>query len=110
MTVKTTTYRQLCQYGASHYHARLITQGLTPIGIQNRAYLYCLNDVIAALRSYLERPRLKAQTRTTLQAVLVDLLRQLDNVIAAPFGLSTDEKISFYVHQILARKPHPRSQ
>ena len=110
MSVQTTTYRQLCQYGASSYHARLITQGLTPIRVHKRTYVYPLNTVIAAIRSYLERPRLTEQTRATMQTVLEHLLQQLDNVIVAPFGMSPEERISFYVHQILGDSPHPKFQ
>ena len=105
MPVKTITYRQLCQYGASSYHARLLTQGLTPIGVQRKNYLYCLNDVVAVIRSYLERPCLKEQTRETLHTVLERLLQKLDNVIAAPFGLSPEEKISFYVPSDSRQQP-----
>lgn len=108
MSAKITTSRQLCQYGASPYHARLLTQGLTPVGVQNRTYVYDLSDVITTLRAYLERPQLKAQTRATLELVLHHLLQQLDNVIVAPFGLSLEERISFYVHQILDRGLHPK--
>lgn len=89
-----TTRIQLKGYGASQYQARLITQQLTPIDIEKRAYIYDLSDVILSIKKYLNNRRIKIQTRQKLESVLTVLLERLGNVVTVPFIRGTDPQLS----------------
>ncbi len=87
---KTTTRQQLQGYGATRYQARAVTQALTPVGKQGRAYAYALSDVIVSLRNSLQQSRIKLRTRAVLAVVLKALLERLNNVIEISFSLESD--------------------
>ncbi|MFM2430996.1 MAG: hypothetical protein RLZZ511_2209 [Cyanobacteriota bacterium] len=80
------TRQQLLGYGMSRYHAVSLTQTLTNQGkSSNHAYLYAVPEVIQSIRSYLERSRLKVQSREQLEKVLQQLIKQLGNLVNLPF-------------------------
>ncbi|WP_107668973.1 hypothetical protein [Cyanothece sp. BG0011] len=89
-----TTRIQLKGYGASQYQARIITQPLTPIGVNKRSYTYAVSDVISSTRIILENPRIHSSTRHQLEAILTSLLNRLDNVVNVPFIQGTDPQLS----------------
>lgn len=91
---KITTRKQLQGYGATSHQARSITKNLSPIHIESRTYAYPISDVIASIREYLKRPRLKTVTHQKLRAVLEALLQRLGNVIDVPFGQPINSEIS----------------
>ena len=91
---KITTRKQLQGYGATSYQARSITKNLSPIHVENRTYAYPISDVIASIRDYLKRPRLKTVTCEKLKAVLEALIQRLGNVIDIPFGQPINSEIS----------------
>lgn len=92
--MKTTTRSQLKGYGVSRYHAFVITKALTPIGKENRANTYALEEVISSLKEYLKRPRIKPKTLTLFESVLSVLFDQLDNIRKVPFVQATDPNLS----------------
>jgi hypothetical protein len=73
------TRNQLIGYGASRYHAKVLTQSLAPVG-----GAYPVRDVIASIRDYLKRPQINPQTRQALDSVLAALLKSLGNTTEAP--------------------------
>ncbi|MEP0871493.1 hypothetical protein NDA01_16915 [Trichocoleus desertorum AS-A10] len=91
---KITTRKQLQGYGATTYQARVLTQSLSPVATQGKTYTYEITGVIASIREYLQRPRIKLVTCQKLESVLEALLNQLGNIIAIPFGKSSDLEIS----------------
>jgi hypothetical protein len=93
-TSKTTTRRQLQGYGVSRYYAIALTKNLTPIARQSNAYVYTLSDVIKSLRDHLERSRIKAKTRQTLEQILQVFLERLGNVLEVPFGRANASEVS----------------
>ncbi|MBE9118632.1 hypothetical protein IQ249_22335 [Lusitaniella coriacea LEGE 07157] len=97
---KVTTRKQLQGYGATRYQAQVVTKNLTPVAKQNRAYAYALTDVITSIREYLQRPRIKATTRQTLEIVLQSLLERLGNVLQVPFTRGTDPELSQLAKQL----------
>ena len=80
------TRKQLQSLGLSPYLATAITKNLSPSLKKNRVHYYNLRDVISAIRSYLNRPRIKQQTRQLLTSILPVLLQRLNNVVAVNFG------------------------
>ncbi len=103
MPLKTITRQELQEAGASIYHARRITDALTPATVKGRTKIYALQDVIAEIRVQLAKSQNQPPTRQVLQKLLSQLLQRLDNVIEAPFGKSPEEKMSFYVYRILGQ-------
>jgi tRNA/tmRNA/rRNA uracil-C5-methylase (TrmA/RlmC/RlmD family) len=89
-----TTRKQLQGYGATRYLATRVTKNLTPINTKTRAYVYLLNDVIKAIRDYLQRSRIKPKTARTLTIILKLLLERLGNVIEVPFDRPTNPEIN----------------
>ncbi len=88
---QTTSRRQLQGYGLSKFQSRAITQQLVYCDRQGQAYLYELREVIASIRDYIQRPRVKQSTKTKLATVLDLLLQRLDNVTPGLFGAETTE-------------------
>lgn len=86
---KLVTRPQLKGYGASSYHARIITKNLIPVTKQGRANAYLLNDIITAFKDYLKRPRIQPKSKENLKQVLEELLKRLGNVLEAPFTQKT---------------------
>lgn len=84
MDTSTTTRKQLRGYGASRYLARKVTEPLDPIGKAGSAYVYALDQAIAAIRDYSERSRIHSETKQTLNNILSELLPRLDNVVNLP--------------------------
>ena len=97
---KLTTRRQLQGYGASSYHAEVITKNLTLVAKQGRTYIYAVSDVIVSIRDYLQRPRVKPTSRQVLEGVLQALLERLNNVVEVPFGCATDPEINKLARQL----------
>lgn len=97
---KLTTRRQLQGYGASSYHAAMITKNLTLAAKQGRTYIYAVSDVIVSIRDYLQRPHVKPTSRLVLEGVLQVLLERLSNVIEVPFGRATDPEINKLARQL----------
>jgi hypothetical protein len=90
---KSTTRKQIQGYGATTYQARALTQSLLPTNKEGNTYTYEITDVITSIREYLKRPRIKPVTRQRLESVLKALLDRLGNVVALPFGQSSDSEI-----------------
>jgi len=99
-TEKVTTRLQLQGYGATRYQTEAITKNLTSVSKQDRAYAYAVSDVIASIRDYLQRPRIKLTTSQSLKAVSQALQQRLNNVIEAPFGRATDPEINKLARQL----------
>lgn len=97
---KFTTRRQLQGYGASSYHAEVITKNLTLAAKQGQTYIYAVSDVIVSIRDYLQRPRVKPTSRQVLDGVLQVLLERLSNVIEVPFGRATNPEINKLARQL----------
>lgn len=87
------TRNQIQAYGMSKYQSQIITKGLISLGKKGQAYLYDLNDVILAIRQYIQRSRIKQYTRETLNSVLVTLLTRLGNTVEIPFDEGSDPRI-----------------
>ena len=77
----TTTRKQLRGYGASHYLARRLTRSLKPIAKSGNAYVYALDQVVTAARSYSEQARVQPTTKQILEQMLTQLVSQIDNVV-----------------------------
>ena len=77
----TTTRKQLRGYGASRYLARRLTASLAPIDKASNAYVYALEQVIAAVRDYSAKQRIQQTTRQVLAQLLSQLLARIDNVV-----------------------------
>jgi vacuolar-type H+-ATPase subunit I/STV1 len=99
-TEKVTTRLQLQGYGATRYQTEAITKNLTSVSKQGRAYAYPVSDVIASIRDYLQRPRIKPTTSQSLKAVSQALQQRLNNVIEVPFGRATDPEINKLARQL----------
>jgi hypothetical protein len=96
-----TTRRQLRGYGLSDYTARKVTQGLTPTDRQGSTYRYSISDVISAIRQALQNSRLKASSKSSMEAVLNSLLASLDNIIPGAFGQSSDPELGRLAQQLV---------
>ena len=90
---KTLTRKQIQAYGASKYQAQVITKELVSIDRYGRVHLYNLNDVVIAIRQYVQRSRIKQYTRETLNSVLLALLAKLGNIVEIPFEEGSDPQI-----------------
>ncbi|MFK8185414.1 MAG: hypothetical protein AB8B99_18720 [Phormidesmis sp.] len=77
----TTTRKQLRGYGVSRYLARRLTQALTPVNKLGNAYVYRLEHVIGATRTYQSNTRIQEKTRQLLEQVMTQLLSRVDNVV-----------------------------
>ena len=99
-TDQITTRKQLQGYGATRYQTTIITRNLAPVARQGRAYVYALNNVIEAIRDYLQRSGIQLKNRQTLQAILQVLLERLGNVIEFPFSRGTNPKIDKLAKQL----------
>ena len=97
---KTTTRKQLQGYGATGYHAKVLTSNLTPVAKKGRAYTYSINDVIVSIRDYLQRPRIKQTTSIVLESILQALLERSGNVIEVPFSRGTVPEINKLARQL----------
>ncbi len=95
-----TTRLQLQGYGLSPYQTRVVTKNLTPVGKHGRAYAYTLTDVIASIKYYLQNRRIKLTTKHSLEAVLAELLKRLNNVVEVPFGSATNPEINKLAKQL----------
>ena len=80
------TRKQLRGYGASRYLARRLTEPLAPIGKSGNAYLYALDQIVAAVRKYRSKSRLQHSTRQILEQLLTQLLTRIDNVVPLVSG------------------------
>lgn len=100
MSTQLVTAQQLCEQGLDVHQVQTLTQSLatTRVG-QQQGYL--LRDVIAKVRDSLAAGYWKDTQHERMRAVLSVLLQQLDNVIEAPFGLSRDQQINFYMQKLL---------
>jgi hypothetical protein len=87
------TRRQLRGYGCSVYLARQVTQGIKPMARVKSANVYPLSVVIAALRSYQQKSRIKQSTKTLIAQVLPELLARLGNVVQVPFAWQGDDEL-----------------
>ncbi len=101
MTMKTITRQQLCDQGLNEHQALHLTQCLTAHHVDGGIPIYCLRDVITEVRHYLTSSHLQPPQREAMSEVLASLLQQLDNVVVAPFGLSRDQQIGFYIQKLL---------
>ena len=101
MITETITCQQLCEQGLSQYQVRTVTQELVPIHSEQGISAYCLRDVIAEVRHYLQANRLPPLHREAVHDALISLLEQLDNVVAAPFGLCREQQIGFHIQKLL---------
>ena len=99
-TAQITTRKQLQGYGATRYQTTIITKNLNPVARQGKAYVYALNNVIEAIRDYLQRSRIQLKTRQTLQAILQVLLKRLGNIIEFPFSRGTNPEIDKLAKQL----------
>ena len=96
----TTTRKQLRGYGASRYLARRLTESLAPIDKAGNAYVYALEQVIAAVRDYSAKQRIQQTTRQVLAQLLSQLLARIDNVV--PLVPDSDEtEVSDVAKQLL---------
>jgi hypothetical protein len=96
------TRQQLLGYGMSFYHTRNLTQGLTVQGkSSDRAHLYALPEVIQSIRDYLERSRLKLQSRQQLEQVLQILVKQLGNLISLPLSRGEDSELGDMAKELM---------
>lgn len=101
-----TTRIQLQGYGASRYHAGRLTKEIEPVGCQGRSFAYAIADVITSIRDYLQNPRIKQETRQTLELVLQSLLGRLSNVVEVPFVKGHDaelSKLAKHLQKIMSR-------
>lgn len=92
--MQTTTRAQLKGYGLSDYLATALTKSLNPARKERNTHHYALNEVIASVRAYQERERVKPKTRHSLNALLNNLQERQDNLIAVPFTNGTDKELS----------------
>lgn len=98
---QTITRKQLQAYGMSQYHTQTITKGLTPVRKQGQAYVYDLSTVIAEIKNYTQRPRIKKSTCELLEGVLVNLLELLGNVLEIPFSSGSDPEVRKIVTRLM---------
>jgi lipoate-protein ligase A len=103
------TRNQLRGYGASRYHARVLTQTLNPVEKKGSAYVYSVREVIVSIREYLKRPRIKPKTRQILNSVLTALLKYLGNTTEVPFGQSQDLELTKLTKQLARAMSHTDS-
>ena len=78
----TTTRKQLRGYGASRYLARKLTASLAPVDKAGNAYVYALEQVIAAVRDYSAKQRIQQTTKQVLAMLLSQLLARIDNIVS----------------------------
>jgi hypothetical protein len=79
----------------SLYHTRSLTKGLVIQGkSDDRHHLYSLPEVIQSIRQYLEKSRLKLQSRNQLEQVLNILIKQLSNLVSLPFQQGRASELS----------------
>lgn len=88
-----TTRNQLKGYGATSYQAIVITKNLQPISKSNQTNIYCLPEVIASIKEYLEKPKISQKTRQSLNFLLPILITQLDNIVPAIFEKPVDREL-----------------
>lgn len=101
----TVTRKQLRSYSATRYLARKLTESLSPTGKVGLAYVYDLGMVIASIREYSGRSRIRPQTKQTLLKILEALLPQLNNVVDLPTG-NSPSKIGRLVQQAMKAMRH----
>ena len=97
----TTTRKQLQGYGASRYLARRLTTSLTPIAKLGSAYVYVIEQVIAAIREYKSNARIQITTKQVLEQIMAQLLTQLDNVIPITTAKGSQTEVSDVAQQLL---------
>jgi hypothetical protein len=91
--MQTTTRAQLKGYGLSDYLATALTKSLNPVRKERNTYHYAINEVIASVRAYQERERVKPKNRQKLNALLNTLQERQDNLITVPFTNGTDKEL-----------------
>jgi hypothetical protein len=95
LTQQQITRQQLRGHGMSLYHTRSLTKGLVIQGkSDDRHHLYSLPEVIQSIRQYLEKSRLKFQSRNQLEQVLNILIKQLSNLVSLPFQQGRASELS----------------
>jgi hypothetical protein len=92
--MQTTTRAQLKGYGLSDYLATALTKSLKRVKKERNTHHYAINEVIAHVRAYQERKRVKPKTRSCLNALLNTLQLRQNNLITVPFTNSTDQELS----------------
>ncbi|MGB3299991.1 MAG: hypothetical protein WBA76_17135 [Phormidesmis sp.] len=91
LSAPTTTRKQLQGYGASRYLARTLTASLTPTAKSGNAYVYALEQAIAAVREYSSKPRVRPATKQALAQIMAQLLTRLNNVVPLVANSKTTE-------------------
>ncbi len=99
-TTSTTTRKQLRGYGASRYIARRLTASLTPITKAGNAYVYTIDQVIAAIREYRAKARIQLATKQVLEKMMTQLLTRLNNIVPLVIASGTTE-VSDVARQLL---------
>lgn len=97
----TATRKQLRGYGASHYIARRLTASLTPIAKVGNAYVYTIDQVIAAIREYRLKARTQLATKQLLEQMMVQLLTRLNNVVPLVSAKDSTTEVSDVARQLL---------
>ncbi|MGF1603189.1 MAG: hypothetical protein ACFCU8_14430 [Thermosynechococcaceae cyanobacterium] len=107
MSTQIVTAQQLYEQGLDAHQVQTLTQNLATISATTSATSigqqqgYPLRDIIAKVRDSLAAGHWEVAQSERMHAILSVLLQQLDNVIEAPFGLSRDQQINFYMQKIL---------
>lgn len=97
----TTTRKQLRGYGASHYMARRLTASLTPIKKVGNAYVYTIDQVVAAIREYRSKAQIQLATKQLLEQMMAQLLTRLNNVVPLVIAKGSTTEVSDVARQLL---------
>jgi hypothetical protein len=100
MSTQIVTCQQLYEYGLDFHQVNTLTRRLESTCVDSQSG-YQLRDMITEVRCYLAASHLQPAQTKMLHQALSALLQQLDNVIEAPFGLSRDQQINFYLQKVL---------
>ena len=92
--MQNTTRKQLQGYGLSQYLAIAVTKNIKPVKKDKNTNYYTLPEVIASIKVYLERKKIKQETCSQLKNLLNILEESQDNLIYVPFVKGSDEELS----------------
>jgi len=77
-----------------------LTASLQPVAKSGNAYVYAVDQAIAAIREHKSRARIQLTTKEVLEQILAQLLAQLDNVVPLVTNGTTTE-VSDVAQQLL---------
>jgi hypothetical protein len=78
------TRTRLAALGLSRYQVSILTKQLKPKGKSGRSKTFLVSEIVEAIRRRIQTPRIRKNTKRSLNTVLNALLEQLGNVVPLP--------------------------